>query len=198
MVTYFSYVCLGGGWFGAYTWSNGSPSQTKPCCMRPQSMSPQWWQYVGLWKVFFRKAWPSAATLHADAWSTAEPAMTTLTTRPLDGALLDYYKTPRRSFLRDLGSVRDRTHGRTTTLQQERCWWRLRRRLHAREHSSLSIQTTRSRRTSLLLLLLVLLLLLLLRLLLPTTSRRCHISSNQFHENHSYAQKHNKTWWKWL
>lgn len=38
-----------------------SPSQMKPCCMRPHSMSPQWWQYVGLWKVFLPKLCPCAA-----------------------------------------------------------------------------------------------------------------------------------------
>lgn len=38
-----------------------SPSQMKPCWMRPHSMSPQWWQYVGLWKVFLPKLCPCAA-----------------------------------------------------------------------------------------------------------------------------------------
>lgn len=39
----------------------GSPSQMKPCWMRPHSMSLQWWQYVGLWKVFLQKLCPCAA-----------------------------------------------------------------------------------------------------------------------------------------
>lgn len=45
------------------------PSQMKPCWMRPHSMSLQWWQYVGLWKVFLQKLWPCAAS----GWSV-EPA----------------------------------------------------------------------------------------------------------------------------
>lgn len=49
-------VCGGVTYIGG-----GSPSQMKPCWMRPQSMSLQWWQYVGLWKVFLQKLCPCAA-----------------------------------------------------------------------------------------------------------------------------------------
>ena len=33
-------------------------SQIHPCPMSPQSISVQWWQYVGLWKVFLLKKCP--------------------------------------------------------------------------------------------------------------------------------------------
>lgn len=37
-----------------------------PCCMRPQSMSVQLWQYVGLWKVFLLKLCPWLAGVSAE------------------------------------------------------------------------------------------------------------------------------------
>lgn len=34
------------------------PSHTNPCPISPHSISVQWWQYVGLWNVFFIKKCP--------------------------------------------------------------------------------------------------------------------------------------------
>lgn len=42
------------------------PSQIYPCCNNPHNMSVQWWQYVGLWKVFLLKLCPWLAGVSAE------------------------------------------------------------------------------------------------------------------------------------
>lgn len=44
-----------------------------PCWIKPHSMSVQWWQYVGLWKVFFVKLCPWLAGVSADDAMIPDP-----------------------------------------------------------------------------------------------------------------------------
>ncbi len=45
------------------------PRQRFPWFVKPQSMSEQWWQNVGLWKVFFSKAWPCSSSIVKDIFA---------------------------------------------------------------------------------------------------------------------------------